>query len=227
MTTDYVRILQGAQPLADTDGGVFLSNKDPGTSRVVRLIDSIVRVFKTCLSSSPGYTIAAITGESCIDYTGKGGLGVGLYGVARGTGSIGSSAVHDLVGVHGTAFKDTNCWAAGVHADVYDTKQGGVGIGVNVEFPQTVEGNRYIGINVQGDANNPKAKYDGINMQGSVAAALNLQEATADTFLRLSSNSPMWTGWGSPHGGKGTYAGVIPVTIDGDNSYAIEIYKRS
>ena len=83
--------------------------------------------------------------------TDRPGASFGLYGVARGTGNGGTTGVHDVVGVHGTAVKNGKFWAAGMHCDVYDSIPGGTAIGLNVEFPQTQVGTDTIGINIQPD----------------------------------------------------------------------------
>lgn len=93
---------------------------------------------------------SGILSEVRMDYsTGLAGANFAVYGVAIGEGYCGNWGVHDVVGVHGTAYKKGNQWAAGVHADVYDTGKGGTAIGVNVEFPQTVNENPTIGMNIQ------------------------------------------------------------------------------
>lgn len=150
-----------------------------------------------------------------MDFNGKGGLVVGSYGVAKGTGAIGTTGVNDVVGVHGTAIKDAPCWSAGVHADVYDTVAGGVGIGTNIEFPKTVTGNRYIGVNMQGDGNNPNMRFEAVNVQGKVATLLNTIESQVDTLLTFSSSSKMFKGPGDVGGGVGQPAGNLLVKVDG------------
>lgn len=81
--------------------------------------------------------------------TGMAGANFSIYGIARGKGNQGNWGVHDIVGVHGTAVKNGNIWAAGGHFDVYDTVSGGTALGVNIELPQTQIGTNTIGLNMQ------------------------------------------------------------------------------
>lgn len=88
--------------------------------------------------------------DTSMDFnTGWAGANFGLYSIARGSGPAGSWGVHDIVGVHGTAVKNGNIWAAGGHFDVYDTVSGGTALGVNIELPQTQIGTNTIGLNMQ------------------------------------------------------------------------------
>lgn len=88
--------------------------------------------------------------ESGMDFSrGEPGASFAIYGMARGVGKIGSHGVHDIVGVHGTVYKDFNGWAAGMHTDCYDFVAGGTCIGLNIEFPKTQDATRTIGINIQ------------------------------------------------------------------------------
>jgi hypothetical protein len=80
---------------------------------------------------------------------GMAGASYGLYGIARGKGSVGTWGVHDIVGVYGTAYKDFNGWAAGGHFDCYDSVPGGTCLGVNIELPKTQKGSETIGLNIQ------------------------------------------------------------------------------
>ena len=91
-----------------------------------------------------------ILAETTMDFSTKNsGAVFALYGIANGLGDIGDTGVHDIVGVHGTAYKAFNGWAAGVHADVYDLKAGGTSIGVNIEFPKALRGTNTVGLNIQ------------------------------------------------------------------------------
>ena len=181
-------------------------------SRTAWIMDVLHKVFRVFRSPSPGYGIAAKLGEAQMDFNGKGGLVVGVYGVAEGLGVTNPNSVNDVVGVHGTAHKRTNCWCAGVHADVYDYAKGGIGVGVNVEFPVTQKGNRYIGVNIQP---NTEGTYEGHNLQGRVSTALNLAEATVDNLLACNSGSGMWKGSGDPGGSLGQHVGKLRIIIDG------------
>lgn len=185
------------------------------------IVDSLIKIYRVFVSPSANYGIAGSFSESKMDFNSKGGLVVGKYGIAEGKGTINPNSVNDVVGVHCTAVKRTNCWSTGVHADVYDYAAGGVGIGVNIEFPVTYSGNRYIGINAQP---NTACKYEGLNLQGSVSTAFNTSEGTVDKLLSVNSASPMWTGNGSPGGALGNYAGSLKITIDGSD-FHIPVYK--
>ena len=88
--------------------------------------------------------------DTTMDFSsGMAGANFGLYSLARGVGTQGTWGVHDIVGVHGTAVKNGQFWAAGGHFDVYDTAPGGTSIGVNIEFPQTQRSTNTIGLNIQ------------------------------------------------------------------------------
>ena len=88
--------------------------------------------------------------DTTMDFSsGMAGANFGLYSLARGVGTQGTWGVHDIVGVHGTAVKNGQFWAAGGHFDVYDTTPGGTSIGVNIEFPQTQRSTNTIGLNIQ------------------------------------------------------------------------------
>ncbi len=191
-------------------------------SKTAWILDAIHKVWRKFVSPQPGYAVSAYLGESQMDFNGKGGLVVGVYGVADGTGTINpQGGVNDVVGMHGTAHKSTNCWAAGVHADVYDYVGGGTAIGVNIEFPLTQPTTNTIGVNVQPNAS---GKVMGINLQGKVSTALNTADGQTDTLLALNSGSPMWKGNGSPGGALGAYAGKIKIIIDGQTFY-LPVYK--
>lgn len=97
--------------------------------------------------------LPGILSETTMDFSATtwAGASFALYGVARGTGKIGSWGVHDIVGVHGTAYKDFNGWAAGGHFDCYDTVPGGTCVGVNIELPKTQLGTDTVGLNIQPD----------------------------------------------------------------------------
>ena len=190
-------------------------------SRTAWILDTIHKVFRIFKSPSKGYGIAAKLGEAKMDFNGQGGLVVGVYGVAEGTGQTTAQGVNDVVGVHGTAHKSTNCWATGVHADVYDYAPGGIGIGVNVEFPLTQEGSRYIGINIQP---NTAGVYEGVNLQGHVSTALNTAGGSVDCLLALQSGSPMWSGSGDLGGGLGQHVGKLKIIIDGQ-AFFLPVYK--
>lgn len=84
------------------------------------------------------------------DGKGMAAASFGMYGVVHGVGDIGTWGVHDLVGVHGTCYKDFNGWCAGGHFDVYNTVEKGTAIGVNVEIHSTKPGD-VIGVNIQPD----------------------------------------------------------------------------
>lgn len=91
------------------------------------------------------------------------GASFGVYGLAYGYGDAGTWGVHDIVGVHATAVKQGQFWAAALHADVYDTVGGGTSIGLNIEFPLTQPETNTIGVNIQPF---PEArKVIGIQMQ--------------------------------------------------------------
>lgn len=197
------------------------SNGSFSGSRTAWIIDACTKLFRVFKSQSKNYGIASQFSEAQMDFNGQGGLVVGMYGVAEGLGITNKSSVNDVVGVHGTAHKRTNCWAAGTHTDVYDYSPGGVGIGLNVEFPVTQIGNRYIGVNIQP---NTSCIYEGINLQGKVAVALNTSEGAVDKLFSVNSASPMWTGNGSPGGALGNYAGSLKITIDGLD-FHIPVYK--
>lgn len=89
--------------------------------------------------------------DTTIDFTtGNPGANFGVYSVARGNGNRGlRDGIYDVVGVHGTAVKSGNFWAAGMHCDVYDMSGGGTSICLNVEFPQTQPDTYTVGINMQ------------------------------------------------------------------------------
>jgi hypothetical protein len=96
--------------------------------------------------------LPGILSETNMDFSAStwAGASYAIYGVARGTGpNIGSWGVHDIVGVHGTAYKDFNGWAAGGHFDCYDTAPGGTCVGVNIELPKTQAGTDTVGLNIQ------------------------------------------------------------------------------
>jgi len=116
--------------------------------------------------------------DTSMDFsTGSAGANFGMYSIARGTGDGGPWGVHDIVGVHGTAIKNGQFWAAGMHCDVYDTVSGGTSICLNVEFPQTQTGTYTIGINMQPDVN--ARGLVGIQMQNfkSFKTAIDMRNA--------------------------------------------------
>lgn len=95
--------------------------------------------------------LPGILSETSMDFSAStwAGASFAVYGVARGTGRIGTWGVHDIVGIHGTAHKDFNGWAAGGHFDCYDTVPGGTCVGVNIELPKTQVGTDTVGLNIQ------------------------------------------------------------------------------
>lgn len=215
-----VQLQQGPQHTGQ-DRVALTTTGDFNGSRTAWILDTIHKVFRIFKSPSKGYGIAAKLGEAKMDFNGQGGLVVGVYGVAEGTGQTTAQGVNDVVGVHGTAHKSTNCWAAGVHADVYDYAPGGIGIGVNVEFPLTQEGSRYIGVNMQPNTN---GVYEGINLQGHVSTAINTAGGSVDCLLALQSGSPMWSGSGDLGGGLGQHVGKLKIIIDGQ-AFFLPVYK--
>jgi len=215
-----VQLQQGPQHTGQ-DRVALSTTGDFNGSRTAWILDTIHKVFRIFKSPSKGYGIAAKLGEAKMDFNGQGGLVVGVYGVAEGTGQTTAQGVNDVVGVHGTAHKSTNCWAAGVHADVYDYAPGGIGIGVNVEFPLTQEGSRYIGVNMQPNTN---GVYEGINLQGHVSTAINTAGGSVDCLLALQSGSPMWSGSGNEGGGLGQHVGKLKIVIDGQ-AFFLPVYK--
>ena len=215
-----VQLQQGAQHTGQ-DRVALSTTGDFNGSRTAWILDTIHKVFRIFRSPAKGYGIAAKLGEAKMDFNGQGGLVVGVYGVAEGTGQTTAQGVNDVVGVHGTAHKSTNCWAAGVHADVYDYAPGGIGIGVNVEFPLTQEGSRYIGVNMQP---NTAGVYEGVNLQGHVSTALNTAGGSVDCLLALQSGSPMWSGSGDAGGGLGQHVGKLKIIIDGQ-AFFLPVYK--
>ncbi|MBP7991336.1 MAG: hypothetical protein KAY91_01595 [Rhodocyclaceae bacterium] len=215
-----VQLQQGPQATGQ-DRVALSTTGDFNGSRTAWILDTIHKVFRIFKSPSKGYGIAAKLGEAKMDFNGHGGLVVGVYGVAEGTGQTTAQGVNDVVGVHGTAHKATNCWAAGVHADVYDYAPGGIGIGVNVEFPLTQEGSRYIGVNMQPNTN---GVYEGVNLQGHVSTALNTAGGSVDCLLALQSGSPMWSGSGDLGGGLGQHVGKLKIIIDGQ-AFFLPVYK--
>ena len=215
-----VQLQQGPQHTGQ-DRVALTTTGDFNGSRTAWILDTIHKVFRIFKSPAKGYGIAAKLGEAKMDFNGQGGLVVGVYGVAEGTGQTTAQGVNDVVGVHGTAHKSTNCWAAGVHADVYDYAPGGIGIGVNVEFPLTQEGSRYIGVNMQP---NTAGVYEGVNLQGHVSTALNTAGGSVDRLLALQSGSPMWSGSGDLGGGLGQHVGKLKIIIDGQ-AFFLPVYK--
>ena len=238
-----VQLQQGPQATGQ-DRVALSTTGDFSGSRTAWILDTIHKVFRIFKSPAKGYGIAAKLGEAKMDFNGQGGLVVGVYGVAEGTGQTTAQGVNDVVGVHGTAHKSTNCWAAGVHADVYDYAPGGIGIGVNVEFPLTQEGkvgrpgdsiakgvnvefpltqegSRYIGVNMQPNTN---GVYEGINLQGHVSTAINTAGGSVDCLLALQSGSPMWSGSGNEGGGLGQHVGKLKIIIDGQ-AFFLPVYK--
>ena len=215
-----VQLQQGPQHTGQ-DRVALTTTGDFNGSRTSWILDTIHKVFRIFQSPAKGYGIAAKLGEAKMDFNGQGGLVVGVYGVAEGTGQTTAQGVNDVVGVHGTAHKSTNCWAAGVHADVYDYAPGGIGIGVNVEFPLTQEGSRYIGVNMQPNTN---GVYEGINLQGHVSTAINTAGGSVDCLLALQSGSPMWSGSGNEGGGLGQHVGKLKIVIDGQ-AFFVPVYK--
>lgn len=215
-----VQLQQGPQATGN-DRVALTTTGDFNGSRTAWILDAIHKVFRKFTSPAPNYGAASSFDEAQMDFAGRGGLVVGAYGVAEGTGQINPQSVNDVVGVHGTAHKATNCWAAGVHADVYDYVGGGCAIGVNVEFPLTQPDTTTIGVNVQPNA---AGKVVGINLQGHISTALNTADGQTDVLLALNSGSPMWHGSGDVGGGLGQHVGKLKIIIDGQ-AFFLPVYK--
>lgn len=211
--------LQNSPQSTGSERIALTSGQDFSGSRSAWILDSLFKLFRKIVSPQNNYGAAAIMGEAQMDFNSKGGLVVGVYGIAEGTGKTGSG-VNDIVGVHGTAHKNAQGWAAGVHADVYDYVGGGTAIGVNVEFPLTQPTTTTIGVNVQPNVN---GKVIGMNLQGNISTMLNA-EGKADCLLTMNSGSPMWKGSGDTGGNLGQHVGKIRITIDGQAFY-LPVYK--
>jgi len=189
-------------------------------SKAAYIIDALSKAYRVLVSPSKGYCTAAVFGEAKMNFNDHGGEVVGGYFVAEGTGET-EHSVNDVVGVSATAYKSTNCWAAGLHADVYDTAPGGTAIGVNIEFPVTHPDSDTIGINIQP---NSAAKITGLNLQGQYSAAIGGYGAKIDKLITINSTSPMWKGSGDTGGGLGQHVGKIKIAIDGTD-YFIPVYQ--
>ena len=186
-------------------------------STVAWVLDAFIKAFKSITSPSRGYAIAGVLGESTMDFNSKGGEVVGLYGVAEGHGVLGADPVNDVVGVSGTARKNTNCWAAGGHFDVYDTVDGGTAIGVNVEMIGIKPGTWGIGVNVQPYPDS--APIIGVNLQNKVKTILNTEGAHVNYLATINSASPMFSSVAPTQ-----VVGRLRIKIDGSD-YFIPVYK--
>lgn len=212
--------LQNSPQSTGSERIALTSEKDFSGSRTAWILDSLFKLFRKIVSPQNNYGASAIMGEAQMDFNGKGGLVVGVYGIAEGVGKTGSG-VNDIVGVHGTAHKSAQGWAAGVHADVYDYVDGGTAIGVNVEFPLTQPTTTTIGVNIQPNVN---GKVIGMNVQGQISSLLSTSPAKVDCLLDMNSGSPMWKGSGDVGGGLGQHVGKLKITIDGQAFY-LPVYK--
>lgn len=141
------------------------------------IADAVAKFFTMIVSPMAGYAKQTFYGEAAMDFNGKGGLVAGFTGVARGFGKTNKTpgAVNDAVGFNGVAFKDTDCWAAGIHGEVRDNFPGGTAIGVNAELVSTKGATHSIGINIMNwGGNEPADEFclgngafnDGFDLQG-------------------------------------------------------------
>ena len=152
-----------------------------------------------------------------MDFNGFGGLTAGVTGVGRGFGKIGTAtgAMNDVCGINGVAFKDTNCWAAGLHGEVRDSVSGGVAIGLNGEIASLKEGTRGIGVNAMNWAGNAKAE-SAFNGLGEFHHGINLEgvQGMSKLFM-LAGNNPVWIYDPTPP----KPLGKLAITIDGQTFY--------
>lgn len=144
VSTSSIGHTQSAIPVLTSSTGSY-----NGTN-ILAVLDSQMKSYASLTSPSGGYLKTAIAGEAKVNFNGKGGAAYGVWGMAQGTGQKGQAgALHDIVGVAGTAKKSGAYWAAGVHADCLDTLAGGVCIGVNIEFPEVTNQSTILGVNMQ------------------------------------------------------------------------------
>lgn len=181
------------------------------------IADAVAKFFTTIVSPMAGYAKQTFYGEAAMDFNGKGGLVAGFTGVARGFGKTNKTtgAVNDVVGYNGVAFKDTDCWAAGLHGEVRDSVAGGVAIGLNGEIVSLEQGTRGIGVNAMNWAGNPKAEsvYNGL---GEFEHGINLEGVQGMSKLfRLAGNNPVWIYDPKPP----VPLGKLAITIDGTTFY--------
>ncbi len=122
---------------------------------------------------------------------GAAGASFALYGVARGYGAMPRyfpGMIHDIVGVHGTAYKDFQGWAAGGHFDCYDSIPGGTCIGVSVEFPRSQVGTDTIGLNVQPSIDS--RGVIGIQLQNPASYKYGIDAANTSIVIGRVDNTP-------------------------------------
>jgi len=179
------------------------------------IADAVAKFFTMIVSPMAGYAKQTFYGEAAMDFNGKGGLVAGFTGVARGFGKTNKTpgAVNDVVGYNGIAFKETDCWAAGLHGEVRDSVAGGVAIGLNAEIVSLKEGTRGIGVNAMNWAGNPKAD-NAFNGLGAFDSGLSLEGVNGLTkFLKLSTGgNAIWVYDPQP---SVAIVGKLKITIDG------------
>ncbi len=182
------------------------------------IADAVAKFFTMIVSPMAGYAKQTFYGEAAMDFNGKGGLVAGFTGVARGFGKTNKTpgAVNDVVGYNGVAFKDTDCWAAGLHGEVRDSVAGGVAIGLNAEIVSLEPGTRGIGVHALNWGGNAAAE-SAFCGQGAFKHGLNLEGVSEMTdLLKLSSNGGHFIYDPKP---SVAVIGKLRITIDGSTFY--------
>lgn len=182
------------------------------------IADAVAKFFTMIVSPMAGYAKQTFYGEAAMDFNGKGGLVAGFTGVARGFGKTNKTpgAVNDVVGYNGVAFKDTDCWAAGLHGEVRDSVAGGVAIGVNAEIVSLEQGTRGIGVHALNWGGNAAAE-SAFCGQGAFKHGLNLEGVSEMTdLMKLSSSGGHFIYDPKP---SVAVIGKLRITIDGSTFY--------
>lgn len=200
-----------APVVTDSSTGTWAKSKWAG------IADAMLKKFKDMVSPSKGYASHAAYLEARMDFNGVGGLVAGVSGVGTGVGKINPGGINDIVGVQGTACKDTNSWAAGLHGEVRDSVAGGTAIGINSEIANLQPGTRGIGVNAMNWAGNPKAE-SAFNGMGDFQHGINLEAVTGmEQLLRLSTGSSIAFVY-DPQPSV-AIIGKLRITIDGGQFY--------
>lgn len=157
--------------------------------RYIGTVDAQVKGFGLKVSPFNGYVVAGLAGAARVDYNGKGGTAVGVFGIAEGSGVPG--ARNEVVGLYGMAWKSGSYWAAGTHSEciLEDGEEdadgrkdsGGTCIGHNIELIGNNQRSGFIGINIQ-----PRAgAHDVRGLQFQIPAAYRWSVDFGGTFVKL------------------------------------------
>lgn len=157
--------------------------------RYIGTLDGQLKGFGFKVSPFNGYVVSGAAGASRIDYAGRGGTAVGLFGIAEGTGAPGIR--NEVVGVYGMAWKSGPYWATGLHGECIlkngeedsdgSEDTGGTCIGVNIELIGNNVQSTMIGLNVQ-----PRSgAHNVVGLQFQNAASYKHSIDFNNTYIKL------------------------------------------